>query len=43
MPSGTAGVPPCPKCGYPELKEHSEDYYRAMGVDTQKQAEEQQS
>jgi hypothetical protein len=24
-------VPPCPKCGYPELKTSAE-YYKAMGV-----------
>jgi hypothetical protein len=24
-------VPPCPRCGYPELKTHAE-YYRSMGV-----------
>jgi hypothetical protein len=26
-------VPPCPACGYPELKT-SEEYYRAMGIKT---------
>lgn len=24
-------VPPCPRCGYPELKTR-EEYYRSMGV-----------
>ncbi len=26
-------VPPCPHCGYPELKT-SEEYYKAMGITT---------
>jgi len=24
-------VPPCPRCGYPELKTR-EEYYKAMGI-----------
>ena len=24
-------VPPCPKCGYPELKT-AEEYYKSMGI-----------
>ena len=30
-------VPPCPRCGYPELKKTPEEYYRSMGVDTNKE------
>ena len=26
-------VPPCPRCGYPELKT-AEEYYRSMGIKT---------
>lgn len=29
-------VPPCPTCGYPEVKDTAEDYYRSMGVSTEK-------
>lgn len=25
-------VPPCPRCGYPEMKKTPEEYYRSMGV-----------
>lgn len=25
-------VPPCPRCGWPELKKTSEEYLKAMGV-----------
>jgi NAD-dependent SIR2 family protein deacetylase len=28
-------VPPCPCCGYPELKT-SEEYYKAMGINLKK-------
>jgi len=31
-------VPPCPKCGYPELKTAAE-YYKAMGCGTEKKVD----
>jgi hypothetical protein len=35
-------VPPCPGCGYPELKASGEDYYRSMGCNPMNQPTQEQ-